>query len=167
MARKQKPLTFHNFKELDRVLSNIEKNIGEKMIYSALGSGASKVKNSVEAAVPVSQYNTRVVQGKDRVNSTRINKGDLRAAVKKGLTKKMDKGKKNTFGAFVTFDGDKGWFAPFVYWNHKPNAFGFTGNYMPRFEKSVNKAEPQFISIVGVKLAAKIAKNAQDKINKL
>ena len=166
MARKQKPLTFHNFKELDRVLSNIEKNIGEKMIYSALGSGSRKVMNKVKSDVPVSEYHNKTVKSKNV--TTTIARGDLRESVQNGLRKKWDKKNKTSFSAFVAFDLKDGWFSHFVYNTHEPNAFaGFSGGYAPRLARSVNNSKSEFFSIVGVKLSRKIAKNAQDKINKL
>ena len=159
---KQKPLKFHNFKNLERVLSKIERDAGEKIIYSALNSGATKVKNKVKADVPVSEFHNKTVRGNP------IARGDLKESVKKGLSKKHDRqmGRK-TFSAFVTFDAKDGWFAPFVYRQHKSNAFGFSGGYAPRLARSVNNSKSEFVSIMGVKLANKIAKRAQDKINKL
>ena len=163
MARKQKPLTFHNFKELDRVLSNIEKNIGEKMIYSALGSGSTKVMNKVKSDVPVSEFHNKTFNSKGGGKHT-VARGDLKESVQKGLRKKWDKKNKTSFSAFVGF-GEQ--WSHFVYNNHPSNAFGFSGGYMPLLNKSVNNSKSEFFSIVGVKLSSKIAKNAQDKINKL
>lgn len=162
---KQKPLKFHNFKNLDRVLSKIERDAGEKIIYSALNSASNKVKNKVKADVPVSEFHNKTVKSKN--TTTTIARGDLKESVKKGLRKKWDKQSKTSFSAFVAFDLKDGWFSHFVYNNHAPNAFGFSGGYAPRLAKSVNNSKSEFVSIMGVKLATKIAKKAQDKINKL
>lgn len=162
---KQKPLKFHNFKALDRVLSKIERDAGEKIIYSALNSGATKVKNKVKSDVPISEFHNKTV--KSRNVTTTIARGDLRESVKKGLRKKWDKQNKTSFSAFVAFDLEDGWFSHFVYNNHPDNAFGFSGGYAPRLTRSVNNSKPEFVSIVGKKLANKIAKRAQDKIDKL
>tara|TARA_R110002051_G_C8593169_1_gene479113 strand:- start:328 stop:816 length:489 start_codon:yes stop_codon:yes gene_type:complete len=160
---KQKPLKFHNFKELDKVLSRIEKDAGEKIIYSALNSGATKVKNKVKADVPVSEFHNKTFKRKGGGTHT-VARGDLRESVKKGLRKKWDKKNKTSFSAYVGFG--ESW-AHFVYNNHPTNAFGFSGGYAPRLARSVNNAQGEFVSIVGKKLSVKIAKRAQDKINKL
>ena len=160
---KQKPLKFHNFKNLDRVLSKIEKDAGEKIIYSALNSAATKVKNRVKADVPVSEYHNKTFNRKGGGTHT-VARGDLKESVFKGLRKKLDKQSRSSFSAYVGFG--EAW-SHFVYSNHPTNAFGFRGGYGPRLAKSVNNGRAEFVSIMGVKLSNKIVKRAQDQINRL
>jgi len=160
---KKKPLKFHNFNALDKVLSKIEKDAGEKIIYSALNSGATKVKNKVKADVPVSEFHNKTFNRKGGGKHT-VARGDLKESVQKGLRKKWDKQNKTSFSAYVGF-GEQ--WAHFLYSNHPTNAFGFSGGLAPKLAKSANNAKSEFVSIVGVKLANKIAKRAQNKINAL
>ena len=160
---KQKPLKFHNFKNLERVLSKIERDAGEKIIYSALNSAATKVKNRVKADVPVSEYHNKTFNSKNSGKHT-VARGDLKESVFKSLRKKMDRQSKTSFSAYVGFG--EAW-SHFVYSNHPTNAFGFGGGYGPKLAKSVNNGKGEFVSVMGVKLANKIAKRAQDQINRL
>lgn len=145
-------------KQLDRALKKMaitHQSAASKIVYSALGSGATIAKKAAKKAAPVST-------------------GTLRDSLISGLRRKV-KTPRDVFLSAVSFkfkrakgwnEGDGGWYSMFNINKHKKNAFGKKGGN-DFIKKAIDNSETKVRQTIGTKLSLKIAKEQQKQINKL
>ena len=140
--------------KLDRVLAKMaitHQSEASKIVYSALGSGGTIVKNAAKAKAPTGKT------------------GELRNSLKSGLKRRV-KTPRNVFLASVSFEfkrikneneGTGGWYSIF---NVRGTKYQHPNNFML---KAVRSSEGKVRRKIGTRLAIKIAKEQQKQIDKL